>query len=570
MKIFRITFYFGMLCIWLCSVIGINNGKQEIVQKSCNTPVDELVQELEYVYKYMNIPGKGHEDYGELGELPQGVSEISIYMLEGNKLLFLPVGKGNTEIKIEQSMHEVYYSSMEDGYIFFAMEDWALEENGVPVNYFGNRRLTYLLVGKNEGKEYCLNDLEWIGKADVNFSNGITPNFPDVRNMENEYINILLDEISDVLGKKQKYGIYDIYIMGIQRVREKYGGTSCLVDFVINGNGICEYACFVVYDTGDIGGVFSLGGPHFQDTGYFTDLPEEKCRDMFSTVISGGCEPIQLDVSKETEPRSNGFTDVNAAYVSPVDFRNMSPTVLARQIGDLCSYCEWYGMKELGYQEGKIGEFNGRNVVMYTWKSEGGILFFIPLDATNTVLKGENNMEYPVYVNEKGNMVFYKTEINPYARMDWCKTTFIMKEEIPVHFVDRLLKLGEEKIEIRSFLDLEVPKAGMDEYIQALQEYVEKQLRENGKKGKYIIYLGEYETVWTNKVCISAAVVGEKEYYVRYLVVKYGEGNFHFWPMGFGLDGSLAECEAERHYMNGVCIERTKKLERFVLEIDVL
>lgn len=35
------------------------------------------------------------------------------------------------------------------------------------------------------------------------------------------------------------------------------------------------------------------------------------------------------------------------------------------------------------------------------------------------------------------------------------------------------------------------------------------------------------------------------------------------------MDGSLAECEAEKHYMNGVCIERTKRLERFVLEIKM-
>lgn len=433
MKIYSKTLYFGMLCIWLCSVVEINSGKQGIVQKYYDAFVDEAVQELEYVYKYRNMPDKENEDYGELGELPQGVLEVSIYMLEGNKLLFLPVGKGNTEIKMGQSMHEAYYSSMKEGYLFFAMEDWELEENGVPVNYFGNRRLTYLLVGKNGEKEYCLNDLEWVGKADVNFSSEIIRNFPDVHNMENEYINILLDEVSDVLEKKQKYGVYDIYIVGIQRIKEKYGGTSCLVDFVINGNGISEYACFVVYDAGDIGGVFSLSGPHFQDTGYFTDLPEEKCRNLVSAVISGGCEPVHLDVSKKTEPHANGFTAVNAECVSPVDFRNMSITDLAGQIGDLCSYCEWFGMKEMGYQEGKI-------------------------------------------------------ETNPYARMDWCKTTFIMREEIPVHFVDRLLKLGEEKVEIRPFPDLDVPKAEMDEYIQALKEYVEKQLRENGKYGKYNIY----------------------------------------------------------------------------------
>ena len=83
--------------------------------------------------------------------------------------------------------------------------------------------------------------------------------------------------------------------------------------------------------------------------------------------------------------------------------------------------------------------------------------------------------------------------------------------------------------------------------------------------------IGEYEVPYNNRVCLSAAVTGEEDsYYFRYLIVKSGKGNYYFWPAGFGLNGSLTECEAGRHYMNALCIERTKQLERcrIVIEID--
>lgn len=63
---------------------------------------------------------------------------------------------------------------------------------------------------------------------------------------------------------------------------------------------------------------------------------------------------------------------------------------------------------------------------------------------------------------------------------------------------------------------------------------------------------------------------GEREeYYFRYLIVKSQTGKYYFWPTGFGLDGSLEECAAARHYMNRLCIERTKQLERSEFEITV-
>ncbi len=86
-----------------------------------------------------------------------------------------------------------------------------------------------------------------------------------------------------------------------------------------------------------------------------------------------------------------------------------------------------------------------------------------------------------------------------------------------------------------------------------------------------MINIGEYEALHTNKVCLSAAVSGEgEEYYFRYMIVKSQKGNYYFWPVGFGLNGSLEEGEMNSHYMNVVCIERTKQLKRskIVIEVD--
>ena len=73
-----------------------------------------------------------------------------------------------------------------------------------------------------------------------------------------------------------------------------------------------------------------------------------------------------------------------------------------------------------------------------------------------------------------------------------------------------------------------------------------------------------------NRVCLSAAVCGEEDYYVRYLIIKSQQENYYFWPVGFGLNGSLEECSADRHYMNALCIDRTKQLERSEIILDIM
>ena len=117
---------------------------------------------------------------------------------------------------------------------------------------------------------------------------------------------------------------------------------------------------------------------------------------------------------------------------------------------------------------------------------------------------------------------------------------------------------------------MDVPAIEEDEYVTALKEYIKNMLRQNGRSGEYEMNIGEYEAPYNNRVCLSAAVTGEEDsYYFRYLIVKSGKGNYYFWPAGFGLNGSLAECEAQRHYMNALCIERTRQLERCRIVIEV-
>ena len=135
----------------------------------------------------------------------------------------------------------------------------------------------------------------------------------------------------------------------------------------------------------------------------------------------------------------------------------------------------------------------------------------------------------------------------------------------------RSVWLGEAEFTLQDLPLLDVAEIEEDEYVSALKEYIEDVLRQNGRSGTYEMVIGEYEGIHINTVCLSAAVCGEEEsYYFRYMIVKSEKGNYYFWPVGFGLSDSLEESEARRHYMNALCIERTRQLDRhrIVIEID--
>lgn len=243
---------------------------------------------------------------------------------------------------------------------------------------------------------------------------------------------------------------------------------------------------------------------------------------------------------------------------------------LARKISYVCSYSEWFGMAELGSCVGKFSEFDGQKVIMYSWINTGEMLYFIQANKVNTCLKRADGEMCPVYINEMGNMEFYKLERKQFpdslGQMD---TSMITMDELSPYFIESLIRIGEtEKMVIEDLTKLEMPSVEEERFVGAFTQQVEELLERAEKEGTYTVRIGEYDSVYSNQVCISAAVTGEHdEYYFRYLIVGYGDDQYYFWPVGFGTDGSLEECASEKHGMNQKCIERTKLLNRTEIKI---
>lgn len=554
------------LCIY---IVKIDMNSKKIETLTYNIPLEEIADKVQYIHKREHMLNGAQTDYGELGELEkQGTENILLYAAEGNKILFLPEDKANTEIMINDDKCKVYYSEETEGYLFYLIEDWTLHEGGVPVNSYNSADIEWCTVGKNDEKqEYDLGALSYLGKVQVNWDMDNPKSIPNVDMEENEYVNVMLGHITETLKEKQKYGSYNVYVYSMKRIADKYGGTNCCIKAVIVGEGIREYAVFIVYDNVDIEGLYSLSGPFFEDSqGYFSDgnLGEEY-EYLVSEIIKLGKNGIRLEIteSKSTDTNEKMQLSNNIDSDSGAIFQNISAYEAAKWIGYICSYCELFGMGELGYSEGEIREFNNKKMIMYTWKNWASDLLFVPMDKVNTFIQVDDDKKYPVYINKDGNIEFYRIAVNPYVSNEGqLKTTLITTYQCWPSVIDSLIKVGEEEVKLTEISKLKLPPVEEDEYTLALENYVKKMLVQSGKHGRYDIWIGEYEAVHTNKVCISAAIIGEQEYYVRYLIVKYDEDKYYFWPIGFGLDGSLEECMADSHKMNKICIERIRKLKK--------
>lgn len=553
-----------LLCIYSIK-IGLEQQNKD--SRTYNVPTSEVAEKIEYIHKLDSMPDVSRKSFGELGMLPrQGAGDVLLYLVEENKILFLPEDFANSEIMINNEPCKVYYSEEAEGYLFYFLKDWGLSEEGVPINSVQGSSIAYCTVGVNgSGQEYGLAGLRYLGMEKINFDAQITKSKIIEKRKENEYINVLLEYISKTLRGKEKYGSYDIYVYRMERIASRDQGTNCLINAVIVGSDMKEYGSFIIYDNGDIEGIFPLSGPALEDTGYFTDEYQgEKYEYLLSEIMELSEDVVHLEILKgveeDIEKEEEYFDDTN--YEPQIDFHSMSVQDAAEWIEYVCSYCEWFGINELGYKEGEIRGFNGKKIVMYAWKNRPWELLFIPLDKVNLFLKRGDGTEYPVYINGEGKLEFYGIEENPYVSNEGqLKTTFITSFECAAGYISEMSMLGEAVIVISEFSEMHSPIIEADEYTIALEKYVESMLMQYGKSGTYDIQIGEYEALHTNKVCISAAVVGEKEYYVRYLIVKYGENEYYFWPVGFGLDGSLEECSSERHKMNEICIERIKQLK---------
>lgn len=564
-------------------------------------PLEEIAERIEYEYVYGNmIDHIADYDYKQLSFLPAGEEiAISVYAAEGNKILFLPDEKTNTEAVVNNEPCRLHYCEEADGFVFYILVNWQLSENGVPVNSLENdyyHRIRECIVRDKDAVyeevslrdspiyfmyEFGLDDMVKLGDTNVTFDPEQTIELQKIPVDDNEYIDAMVEYVADVLREKQKFGNFQICLETYGRVPGKYGEyTNCKISAAVVGEGYEDYLFFNISETdGKINEdqIFPEYYPQPDSPTYFTAQStwEAEPEDFIQQIVGFQREVIELEVREEDNPREE--TDSNSVtaseYNQEIDFRTMGVEEVAEQIKYVYSYEKWFGMNELGCQTGELRGLQDKNetIIMYAWKNNGDSVFFVPRSRVNTYVKCENGETYPVYVNREGKMEFYFLERNGYARRTGqLKTTFFMQDCFSVDHANSLIKLGATELTLRELPAWDIAEIEEDEYIAALKEYIESMLQEKGQTGEYEMNIGEYEALNTNQVCLSAAVSGEEDsYYFRYMIIKSEKGNYYFWPAGFGLNSSLSECDARRHYMNAQCIERTKRLARSRIMIEV-
>lgn len=559
-------------------------------------PLEEIAQKIEYLYAYQNMLYGQAYDNGELGPLPEGRDIcLDIYAAEGNKLLFLPKGRGNREVLVNGEFCSLYYSEERAGYLFYYVTDFFTEEGGIPVNFIGGDYdgwwiRTCIVGGESQPTEddrfyYGIDSgsLVWLGDAEVEFDPLKKLELPMIPVEGNEYMEAMVRTAKSILAERGKFGEYEMYLGTYGRMPDEMNqyyeidSSVFVTSGCISGEDLEQYFLFNIWDDQVVGWAHLLCPPKnpeseelFMGDYLLVVNPKESIRrvkDMEWIKI-----PFTVVKGEEYHVDSNGVElgEKKQNSAEGMDFRTMNSREAADLIAYACSYSEWFGMNELGYKEGEIRGFRGKEIIMYTESCEGDVLLFIPKDMVNRVYEGEDGEKYSMYVNEEGYAEFYCMRLNPYAgEQGDLKTTLCTTEKYREDSISGLSMIGRERLEIKELQLFDLPEVKDDGYVEALEEYVKKLLEQSGEPGKYEVYIGEYEVIYPSRICISAAVVGEKEYYVRYLVVRSQHGKYYFWPTGFGLDWSMEECEAGRHYMNGLCIERTKRLGRHVSEMEV-
>lgn len=100
-------------------------------------PLSEIAEKLEcqYIYDNMIYDISSMDNFDELCVLPAGENiPMKVYIAKGNRILFLPNKKMNTEVLLNGVSCGAYYSEQHDGYLLYTLRDWGNEEGGVPVN----------------------------------------------------------------------------------------------------------------------------------------------------------------------------------------------------------------------------------------------------------------------------------------------------------------------------------------------------------------------------------------------------------------------------------------------------
>lgn len=580
--------------------IELQDKRDQANISSYQIPLEEIAERIEYEYVYENmIDHITDYDYKQLSFLPAGEEiAISIYVVESNKILFLPDEKTNTEAMVNNEPCRLHYCEEADGFVFYILVDWQLSENGVPVNSLEDdyyHRIRECIVRDKDAVyeevnlvdsplffmyEFELDDMVKLGDTKVTFDPERTIELQKITVDNNEYIDAMAEYAADVLREKQKFGNFQICLETYGRVPGTYGEyTEAKISAAVVGEDYEDYLFFSISETdGRISkdqvwpdyypGVVD-SPTYFVAESYLAAEPEE----FIPQIVGLQREVIGLEVREEENQKdemdSNPITI--SEYNQEIDFRTMGVEKTAEQIRYVYSYEEWFCMNELGCQTGELRGLQDKTIIMYAWKNNGDRVFFVPGSKVNTYVKCENGEIYPVYVNSEGKMEFYCLERNVYAGMEGqLKTTFFMKDCISADYAVDLMKLGETELTLQQLPTLDVAEIEEDEYVTALKGHIEDMLCQSGRYGEYEMNIGEYEALDTNMVCLSAAVSGEEEsYFFRYLLVKSEKGNYYFWSVGFGLNSSLKECEAQSHYMNALCIERTRRMMRNRIEIKV-
>lgn len=83
-------------------------------------PLEEIAEKIEYQYAYScTFNDTAFHDYlncfDELGLLSEWKHRLTIYIAEGNKILFLPEGAGNTRVLVNGELCELYVLMDHDG-----------------------------------------------------------------------------------------------------------------------------------------------------------------------------------------------------------------------------------------------------------------------------------------------------------------------------------------------------------------------------------------------------------------------------------------------------------------------
>lgn len=269
------------------------------------------------------------------------------------------------------------------GYLFYLLCDWETHEAGIPLNSLENSTIKYCIVTEDystlqNDKNYGLEDLSYLGKIQVDFTKEIAADIYPIEVSGNGYVNVMVEYITEILSQEGEYGEYVIYLNDMHRVqREKrsFGETECYLDCVIEGNGRKEYAEFLIYDHGDIDGeIFPLSGPHLADSlGYFSDYySEEENRELIQTIIDQNRGVVTLSITSQTKEIDRKKQSNNAfEYKNDMDFSTMSAKEIATLLSYVCSYSEWFGLAELGYRVGEFREFDGKEIILYSWANAG-------------------------------------------------------------------------------------------------------------------------------------------------------------------------------------------------------